>query len=151
MKQLEILFPAVIIVFAAFVVGAGAFYYGYDMAVMRFPYLVGGVLMALASLRLVQAIQGKRLPGEPEEPEAPTTESLAEFTRTALWLVGILPAVWLLGYLAGIPLYLLAYFRAHGESWLTSVSLSLAALAVTYFVFIVFLRVHLPIMPLGFE
>jgi hypothetical protein len=150
-KQLEILFPALIIVFAGFVVGAGAFYYHYDMQVMRFPYLVGGVLLALAAVRLVQAIQGKRLPGEPEEPEAPTTESLGEFTRTALWLVGILPAVWLLGYLAGIPIYLLAYFRAHGESWLMSISLSLAALAVTYFVFIVFLRVHLPIMPIGFQ
>lgn len=151
MKQLEILFPALIIVFAGFVVGAGAFYYQYDMQVMQFPYLVGGVLIALATLRLVQAIRGKRLPGEPAEPEEPTTESLAEFTRTALWLVGILPAAWLLGYLAGIPLYLLAYFRAHGESWMVSVALSLAALAVTYFVFIVFLRVHLPIMPIGFQ
>jgi hypothetical protein len=151
MKKLEILFPALIIVFTAFVVGAGAFYYNYAIAVMRFPYLVGGVLIALASWRLVQAIKGKRLPGEPEVPEEPTTESMAEFTRTALWLVGILPAVWLLGYLAGIPVYLLAYFRAHGEPWWLSLVLSLGALAVTYFVFIVFLRVNLPIMPLGFQ
>jgi hypothetical protein len=34
---------------------------------------------------------------------------------------------------------------------MVSVALSLAALAVTYFVFIVFLRVHLPIMPIGFQ
>jgi hypothetical protein len=151
MKKLEIILPATIIVFTLFVVGAGAFYYNYSIAVMRFPYFVGAVLIGLSALRLVQAIKGKRLPGEPEEIQEPTTESMAEFTRTALWLVAILPSVWLLGYLAGIPLYLLAYFRAHGESWLMSISLALGALAVTYFVFIVFLRVNLPVMPLGFQ
>lgn len=151
MKKLEILLPAAIVFFALFVIGAGIFYYDYPMTVMRFPYVVGGVLIVLAGWRVIGAIKGKRLPGEPAEPEEPTMGSVGEFVRTALWLLGILPAVWLLGYLAGIPVYLLAYFRAHGESWLMSIALALGALAVTYLVFMVFLKVRLPVMPIGFS
>ncbi len=151
MKKLEILLPALIIVFTAFVIGAGVFYYNYPMAVMRFPYFVGGFLIALSTWRLIGAVRGRRLPGEPAEATEPTTESVGEFVRTALWLVGILPAVWLFGYLAGIPIYLVAYFRAHCESWLLSLTLAGGALAVTYLVFIVALKVRLPVMPLGFS
>jgi len=151
MKKLEILLPASIIVFTAFVIAAGIFYYDYPMAVMRFPYFVGGFLIALSAWRLIGAVQGKRLPGEPAEVTEPTTESVGEFVRTALWLLGILPSVWVLGYLAGIPVYLVAYFRAHGESWRMSLALAGGALAVTYLVFIVLLKVRLPIMPIGFS
>jgi hypothetical protein len=55
-----------------------------------------------------------------------------------------------LGYVIGIPLYLLAYIRAHGESWMTSVTLAGGALLVTYLVLMEFLRVPLPVWPLGF-
>ncbi len=151
MKKLEILLPAAIIVFTAFVIAAGIFYYAYPMSVMRFPYFVGGFLIALSTWRLIGAVRGKRLPGEPAEALEPTTEGIGEFVRTALWLVGILPAVWLFGYLAGIPIYLVAYFRAHGETWLLSLLLAGGALAVTYFVFIIALKVRLPVMPLGFS
>lgn len=149
MKKLEILLPAAIIVFTLFVLGAGIFYYEYGMNVMRFPYLVGGVLIALSAWRLVQAIEGKRLPGEPEEPEEPTTESLREFAGTAAWLLGILPVVWLLGYPAGITLYIFAYLKAHGESWLMSIVLGTAGFAITYFVFVEALKVRLPVWPIG--
>lgn len=149
MKTLEIAFAAALLAFVAFIIGAGVFIYDYPMNVMRFPYFVGAFLLAMGGWRLWGALKGQRL--EEEVEEAPTTESVGEFARTALWLLSILPAVWILGYPAGITLYLLVYFLAHGQGWLTSVILSLAALAVTYFVFIVFLRVNLPVWPIGLE
>lgn len=149
MKKLEILLPAVIIAFTLFVLAAGIFYYEYEMNVMRFPYLVGGILVALSAWRLVQAVQGKRLPGEPEEPEEPTTESVREFAGTAAWLLGILPCVWLLGYPAGVTIYIFSYLKTHGESWLTSAVLAAAGFAITYFVFVEALRVRLPVWPIG--
>ncbi len=147
MKAFEIAFAAALLLFVAFIIGAGVFFYGYPMNVMRFPYFVGGFLLLMGAWRLRGAIRGERLEGETEE--EPTTDSIGEFARTALWLLLILPAVWILGYPAGITAYLLVYFLAHGQSWLTSVLLSAAALAVTYFVFIVFLRVNLPVWPIG--
>lgn len=149
MKTFEIGFAAVLLLFVAFIIGAGVFFYNYPMNVMRFPYFVGGFLLLMVGWRLKGAIRGERLPDEEEEQE-PTTESVGEFARTALWLVAILPAVWVLGYPAGITLYLLVYFLVHGQGWLVSVLLSAAALAVTYFVFIVFLKVNLPVWPIGF-
>lgn len=148
MKTLEIAFAAVLVAFVAFIIGAGVFFYHYPMNVMRFPYLVGTFLLGMAGWRLWGAIRGVRLEGEREE-EAPTTESVGEFTRTALWLLLILPAVWILGYPVGITVYLLVYFLAHGQGWPTAVVLSLAGLAVTYFVFIELLRVNLPVWPVG--
>jgi hypothetical protein len=150
MRKLEILFPALCIIFALLVVGAGAFFYDYSVTVMRFPYLVGSLLVLLAAAQLVKAVRAR----DGGDDQAPTGKDdgigPGEFVSTGLWLLGILVAVQLLGYLAGIPLYLLVYFRAHGESWPTSLALSLGALAVTYFVFILFLKVRLPVMPLGF-
>ena len=150
MRKFEILFPALAIVFTVFVVAAGALYYNYSMTVMRFPYVVGGLLVLLAGWRLIGAVRGESLPGEPEVPKEIAAGSTGQFLRTGLWMLGILLAVQVCGYLAGIPLYLLAYFKAHGENWRTSILLSISALIVTYFVFIVFLKVRLPIMPIGF-
>lgn len=148
MKTFEIGFAAALVAFVAFIIGAGVLYYHYPMNVMRFPYFVGAFLLIMGGWRLKGAIRGERLEGEVEH--EPTTESVGEFVRTALWLLAILPAVWVLGYPVGITAYLLVYFLVHGQGWLTSVLLSAAALAVTYFVFIVFLRVNLPVWPLGF-
>lgn len=152
MRTLEVLMPGLLMVFVLFILGMGTFFYGYDMTVMRFPYMVGAFLLLLGGVRLTQALKGQRLEGEPPfEEDEPTIQGTREFLRTALWLLGILPAVWVLGYLAGIPAYLLVYLKAHGESWLTSILLSLASLAVVYFVFLKFLRVLLPITPIGFS
>lgn len=150
MKTLEKLFPAVLIAFVLFVLGAGIFYYKYPMPVMRFPYLVGGFLLIMATWHLWRTLTGRRLADEGDL-ENPTTENLGEFARTSLWLLAILPAIWIFGYLIGIPIYLMAYFKAHGQSWWLSTLLSAAALAVTYFVFMKFLGVNLPITPIGFN
>ncbi|MDH3241716.1 MAG: tripartite tricarboxylate transporter TctB family protein [Alphaproteobacteria bacterium] len=147
MKIFEIAFSATLLLFVVAIIGAGMFVYNYPLNVMRFPYFVGGFLLLMGLWRLKGAIQGERLDGEREAD--PTTESVGQFARTAAWLLAILPAVWILGYPAGISLYLLVYFLVHGQGWLTSIILSLAALAVTYFVFIVFLRVNLPLWPIG--
>ena len=149
MKKMEALFPAVIIVFVLFILGSGIFYYQYPIAVMRFPYIDGAFLLVMAGWHLWRTLTGRRLVDEGDL-ENPTTESIGEFVRTALWLLAILPAIWLLGYLIGIPVYLMIYFRAHGQSWGLSLILSGAAMAVTYFVFMRFLGVNLPVMPVGF-
>ena len=161
MRRLEIIFPALLIAFVLFVVGAGVFYYEYSFTVMRFPYVAGGLLILLAGGRIRVALSAPSLPpggaGNHDEELAataippPPEESAREILVTSLWLLGILPAVWICGYPAGIPLYLLVYFRGHGERWTISIILSLVALAVTYLVFIVLLKVRLPVLPLGFS
>lgn len=160
MKRVEIIFPALLIAFVLFVDGAGVFYYQYSFTVMRFPYVAGGLLILLAGWRIRNALAAPSAPpdGSRAEKESETAaiapapeESAREILVTGLWLLGILPAVWICGYPAGIPLYLMAYFRGHGERWGISIALSLVALAVTYFVFILMLKVRLPLLPIGFS
>lgn len=161
MKKLEVIFATAIVSFVVFVVGAGALYYNYSATVMRFPYVVGGFIIVLAVWRIFAALAAPPSPATPphgaradtELSGAPTAqeESAGEILVTGLWLVSILPAVWIFGYLAGIPLYLLVYFRAHGERWVISIVLALAALAMTYFAFILLLKVRLPMLPIGFS
>jgi len=163
MRRLEIIFPVVLIAFVLFVVGAGAFYYEYSATVMRFPYVAGGLLVLLAGWRVRAALTMPSSPpttldGSTTRNAAadtaippPPEESAGEIVVTGLWLLGILPAVWICGYPAGIPLYLMVYFRGHGERWGISIALSIAALAVTYFVFILLLKVRLPLLPIGFS
>jgi len=66
-----------------------------------------------------------------------------------LWLVAIAPMVLLLGYLVGLPLYVLVYLKAHGQGWRLSGLLSLATLAVVYLGFVKLLGVPLPLLPPG--
>ncbi|OGA13113.1 MAG: hypothetical protein A3H32_19105 [Betaproteobacteria bacterium RIFCSPLOWO2_02_FULL_63_19] len=159
-RRLEIIFPALLIAFVLLVVGAGVFYYQYSFTVMRFPYVSGGLLILLAGWRIRNALAAPSSPADGSRAETesetaaiapPPEESAREVLLTGLWLLGILPAVWIFGYPAGIPLYLMAYFRGHGERWAVSIALSLVALAVTYFVFILMLKVRLPVLPLGFS
>lgn len=140
----ERLFPAAVLVFVAAVLGLGFVVYDYSATVMRFPVVVGGVTGVLCVLRIAAAVRRRAAP--PADARAPAPPALG---RAVLWLVGILPAVYLLGYLAGLPVYLFLYARAHGEGWAMAGGLALACLAVVYGVFMNLLAVPLPVQPLG--
>ena len=150
MKRFELIFPVVVFAFLGVLLLLGAFVFDYGPVVMRFPYIVGGFTMVMSIVVFVI----ERRAGAAPEPSEPTTETPDQERHTprqllvaGLWLIGILPVVYLCGYLVGIPLYLLAYLRAHGEGWLLSLAISLAMLALIYFVFLKILLVPLPLMP----
>ena len=153
MRTADRLFALLIAAFVAFFLAAGILYYHYETTVIRFPLMVGVLVIALA---LIQLVRGPRADGavEPKEEaetlETPRAIDTRELFGGALWLLAILPAVWLLGYPAGITLYLLAYLKAHGEGWVLSIVVALVGLAVVWLLFVQLFAVRLPLLPVGF-
>ena len=134
--------------------GLGVFHYRYDWMVFRFPLLVGLVVCLLCVGKL---LKGRRRSaprsgnGVPAEGAVAVGRlSYSETWPTVIWVVSIVPVVFLLGYVIGLPLYVFAYLKAHGQGWRLSVALSLGTLAVVYLGFVKALGVLLPVLPVGF-
>jgi hypothetical protein len=67
--------------------------------------------------------------------------------REALLLLSILPLVFLLGFPAGLAVYLLVVLRCAGESWRLSLAAATASLGLSYGVFVKAMGVPLPLLP----
>ena len=52
-----------------------------------------------------------------------------EVWPTVTWIVSIVPVVFLLGYVIGLPLYVFAYLKARGRGWRLSGALSFGHLS----------------------
>lgn len=150
MKTAELIFPIVIFVFVATFVCLGAFVFGYSVTVMRFPLIVGMVTSSLCGLQIVRVMSGGpgRDAASDEQRDAPTG-SVPVIGPGILWLLSIVPAVYLLGYVIGLPAYLFLYLKAQRESWLMAGGLALLCLAIVYSVFMNLLNVPLPVYPIG--
>jgi hypothetical protein len=60
-----------------------------------------------------------------------------------LWLIGLTAAMYLIGFLAAIPLYLFLFlFVFAKESWKVSLGMSIGVFAVIYLIFVKVLNVH---------
>jgi len=120
-----------------------------------FPFWLGVVLMLLSALLLAQvwlrgraARQAARTqpPLAPEKPAAPA-EPLA--SGQMLWFLGVLVASALLlnilGYFLTTFLVMLSLLYVLGSRrWILNLGLSLATAAVTYLMFITWLKIPLP-------
>ncbi len=111
--------------------------------VRTFPLAVALPGLALALVQVVSSARGRG-------PDAPSDESLAvdeRMRRTARivgWVLGILGAVYLLGFLVAVPFGALAYLRAAGERWIPSVAVAAVCWAFVYGIFDRLLHVPLP-------
>ena len=147
-------FTIFIMLFILGTLGLGEFYYQYEWMVLRFPSLVGFVICLFCVGKLVKGRRGSASSSSNGVPAdgavAERRLSYHEVWPTVIWVVSIVPVVFLLGYVIGLPLYVFAYLKAHGQGWRQSVVLSLCTLAVIYLGFVKALGVLLPVLPVGF-
>jgi len=140
----EVAFLAVLAAFLAGFCLLGRFHYGYSAGLMLFPALVAGASLAVIGLQLAILARarsdGAAARALPPKPPAPALIRL-------LWLVAILPFVALLGYPAGLALYLLCALRQAGEGWTVALAVAAGSLAVTLGLFVALLGVPLPVHP----
>lgn len=148
-----------VILFIGGFLALGEFVYDYSFSVHRFPIIIGGVTIALALGVIVRVLAAPRpaAAGISEARDGAAAEAEAEgaaapawpkgTTAALLWLAAALPAMILLGYVAGTAIYLLAYLRLHGERWLTATAFATVGALVVYFGFHEFLGVRLPVYP----
>jgi hypothetical protein len=151
MSRGEAIFPAVLAVGVAALVGGGIFLAGYSWKVIAFPFGAAVIVCGLCLVQIAVVLTGAAVPQPaaaetsalPADaaPESLTPASLIWVFILALFLYG-------LGFVFGPAAYLLLYLRANGSSWLMSVAISASSLVITWGLFIKALRVLLPIQPL---
>ncbi|HSM19043.1 MAG TPA: tripartite tricarboxylate transporter TctB family protein [Hyphomicrobiales bacterium] len=157
MARSSVIFTALIAAFVLFFLGLGLFHYEYRWQIMRFPLAVGTAIVLFCIASIAAEIRGARARagggGAPpaEEDLAGPRMNLRRDATGMVWMLAILPTIFLFGYVAGLPLYVFVYLKTHGQGWLASAIYAAATLAVVYLGFYKLLSVPLPVMPLEFR
>ncbi len=121
---------------------SGWLYYDYGWVVMRFP-LLAGVLTIGAALPLL--LRQRRGPVAPEPAsERERDGSIATEFSHFLAVAAILPAVWVLGFVPGSALFLLAFLRRHGTGWGPAAAMAAGTALFVHGVFVKLLQLQLP-------
>lgn len=135
----EILFPMLVAVFVGALIAVEFLLFSRSYAVIRFPLLVGLVVCALCGFHLWRLLRHGPPAQQGQAPaDPPPTLS------TVLPLLALIPAAFVLGFPAGMSLYVLLYLKGRGESWPMAGALAMSCLAVVYGLFGEALRVPLP-------
>jgi len=113
--------------------------------VRTLPLAVALPGLVLAAIQLASSARTSRQPGADESDE---TLAPAERTRRSAeivaWILGMLVAVLLLGFVVAVPLAAFAYLRFARESWVASVAIGVVCWAFVYGIFDRLLHVPLP-------
>ena len=102
------------------------------------PMIVGGLIFVLAAIALIRDLLSKKDTRGPEE-ETPLTA----YWRTGTWVVVFALAIYLLGFLISIPLFIILYLKRHGTGWLKSIIIGAVTTAVLYSAFEIALKIDL--------
>jgi hypothetical protein len=117
-------------------------------ATKMLPLLIASAVFVLAALQLGKEISTK---GEPERTAAEDEDSIGEETRvegrqylpSLAWIVGFTLAIYLVGFIVAIVLFVLFYMKLHGSSWLAAVISAVLFTAIIYSVFALALGIDL--------
>ena len=112
------------------------------------PLVVGSSVLVLAAVGLWRDIKGTggRRTGFSGSDTGSQEGAKKEWHRYLLagaWVAGFYLAVYLLGFLTAIPLFIFAYMKSHGTRWFIALAFALISTAVIYGAFEVGLRVEL--------
>ena len=112
------------------------------------PLIIGGVVLALAGIRLWQEIlaeagSGTTVADAETDGGEEARESWRGYLPSGVWIVGFFLAVYLLGFMIAIPLFTFGYMKSHGVRWLISIILTTVVTVTEYSIFQVVLRVEL--------
>jgi hypothetical protein len=126
---------------------SGWLFYDYAWVVIRFPLLAGTLTLVTALLLLVRRPRG---PAEREPAPRPDGDGAvaAEF-RHYLAVAAILPAVWILGFVPGSAVFLLAFLKWHGTGWVPATAMAAGSALFVHGVFVKLLQLQLPAGILG--
>jgi hypothetical protein len=108
------------------------------------PLMIGGIVFVLGAIQLIKELRAGK--AEMEGEERATADISAErrrFLLTSAWVIGLFLAIWLLGFMVTIPLFILAYMKSHGIRWLAAITFAVIVTALSYGVFELLLRVEL--------
>jgi len=104
------------------------------------PLVIGTAVFVLAAIGLGREIlAGGERQITTTEGEATTREETGEGWRGYLaagaWVAGFFLAIYLLGFIIAIPLFILAYMKLHGTRWLVAIAFAIIIPILIYGIF----------------
>ena len=147
MKKKGIIYVYIVImVFALVVIGlsVGAEYFKFKLI----PLIVSGFGLILSAIGLSREILARDKSGTTATRDEThggkeTSESWYRYSLIGAWVVGFLLAIYLLGFITAIPLFLLSYLKTHGAKWRKAITVAVLTTVIIYGVLILGLKVHL--------
>ena len=111
------------------------------------PLVMGGFCIVICAIGIGQEILAKPKSGttrgqDETASRKETEESWSKYAVAGTWVVGFFLAIYLLGFIIAIPLFILSYMKARGTKWLTAITFSIATGAFVYLVFVVALELY---------
>ncbi len=70
-------------------------------------------------------------------------ESWQQYARVGAWLAGFFLAIYVVGFLAAIFLFMLGYMKTHGTKWLIATIFAIVTTTIVYGLFVALLKVYL--------
>ena len=117
---------------------------GYHHTVKLFPLLVMLPVAVLLAAQLFKATRAKQTQkASPEEEKPAGQASFGDYLKSQVWVIALLLAIYLLGFIAGPALFLLIYLKTHGVKWLTTMICVSAIIAIIYGAFGLFFEIYL--------
>ncbi len=95
------------------------------------PVLVGSLVFILATIELGRELLTRHgSTAIVTDMGAETKAPPRKYVLTGGWIVGFFLAIYLLGFLVAIPLFVLFYSKSHGTRWLVAIILAILMTAV---------------------
>ena len=112
------------------------------------PLVIGSSVLVLAAVGLWRDIKGTDrrgtgFSGSDTSSQEMTKKEWHRYLLAGAWVAGFYLAVYLLGLLTAIPLFIFAYMKAHDTRWFVAIAFALISTAFIYGVFEIALRVEL--------
>ncbi len=100
------------------------------------PLLVGGITFVLLAVELCRELRDKGEEAKMKKEEEAEDKELSRRTAMAIaWVLGATLSVYLLGFIAAITLFILAYLKTQGRSWQVSLAVAVITSALIYGIF----------------
>ncbi len=117
-------------------------------ATKAIPLTVSSILFILTAIGLLRGILAKGESGPTAAKvengdEEETRESWYAYSLVGAWVLGLFLAIYLLGFIIAIPLFLLSYLKMHGAKWRLAITCAAATTAIVYIVLVLALNVFL--------
>lgn len=155
MKKLQgrlgnLLIPTALLLFVAVFLLLGKFYWDYPSSVIMFPVVVGTLAMGSALWLIIRSlIVPVNILAEEGESVSENEDPRCSLPKRLLWIASVYPLCYLLGLIAGLVLFSLAYTSYHRLPMIQRVITAVIIFALIYIGFYKLLGVSsLPIAPL---
>lgn len=142
MKFIELTILIGIILFMGGFIGYG-WINDYPKQVLAFPVTIFGLTVAFTLFRLIEIKFGRHLLTEHGTDQA-QNEGDISLVKSFLWILSILPFLWILGFELGISLYVLIFCIAQNIRWLIALPVAIASYAFIAVIFNGVLGANLP-------